>query len=63
LAYVVNPGGAVVDVTDEHAAELLTNKAWREATPEEAHDCADREAGVPPAVEVNESKSKDGDKA
>jgi hypothetical protein len=54
LAYVVNPGGLVVGVTDEHAADLLTPPtAFRKATDEEASECADREAGVPATVELN----------
>jgi hypothetical protein len=49
MAYVVNPGGLTVDVTDSHAEELLASstaeKPWRMATDAEAAECAAREAG------------------
>lgn len=40
VLYVVNPSGAVHDVTEEHARELLRNPGWRVATQAEIDQLA-----------------------
>ena len=40
VLYVVNPSGAVHDVTEEHARELLRNAGWRVATQAEIDQLA-----------------------
>ncbi len=65
--YIVNPGGLVMSVTEEHFAELIDSKpnfegkAYREATDEEAADCAAREAGA--SAGGDESKGDDDAKS
>lgn len=40
--YVENPGGAVVEVTDDRAEELLAQDGFAEAEPDEPDDTSDQ---------------------